>query len=300
MKKMVGFLHKNMFLIIIAVVGIAYILTGASSIIQTEETVGAIITSSALGLVLGWLISSLFGQQAIKDGYNDLDFINAQNAQSKEIEKIDKDIDKLDTFCEKENELTMIRKRTRILKRVGIKYSQFEKEEYGEWSALTRRKKRAIRKARDIGYGYLTSDWLLADIDEEEEKNAKRVSVKAYEAKQSISNIITKTFTGVFSGLYVLEPFANFNWSIIIWRVFFFALWLIFGYVRYAVDFNFMTKDYRKSIVSKTNYIIKFQNSLVKHPEWYLDEQPEIEEDEEEQKAEVQDEHIQPVLSKEQ
>ena len=156
MKKMVGFLHKNMFLIIIAVVGIAYILTGASSIIQTEETVGAIITSSALGLVLGWLISSLFGQQAIKDGYNDLDFINAQNAQSKEIEKIDKDIDKLDTFCEKENELTMIRKRTRILKRVGIKYSQFEKEEYGVWSTLTRRKKRAIRKAitkvsRDIG-----------------------------------------------------------------------------------------------------------------------------------------------------
>jgi hypothetical protein len=253
-----------------------------------------------LGLVLGWLISSLFGQQAIKDGYNDLDFINAQNAQSKEIEKIDKDIDKLDTFCEKENELTMVRKRTRILKRVGIKYSQFEKEEYGVWSTLTRRKKRAIRKARDIGYGYLTSDWLLADIDEEEEKNAKRVSVKAYEARQSISNIITKTFTGVFSGLYVLEPFANFNWSIIIWRVFFFALWLIFGYVRYAVDFNFMTKDYRKSIVSKTNYIIKFQNSLVKHPEWYLDEQPEIEEDEEEQKDEVQDEHIQPVLSKEQ
>ena len=58
------------------------------------------------------LISSLFGQQAIRDGYNDLDLINAQNSQAKEIESIDKDIDKLDIYCDKENELTIL-ERTR-------------------------------------------------------------------------------------------------------------------------------------------------------------------------------------------
>lgn len=295
-----GFFQKNLFIIVILLVGVAYILTGASNIIKTEETIGAIITSSLIGIVLGSLISSLFGQQAIRDGYNDIDLINAQNSQAKEIESIDKDIDKLDIYCDKENELTMIRKRTRILKRVGIKYEQFEQEDYGK-IVLTRRKKRAIRKAKNIGFGYLTSDWLLADMDEEDERNTKRISIKAYETKQTVSNLFSKTLTGIIGGLYVLEPFANFNWSIVIWRLFFFALWIIFGYVRYCVDFGFMTKDYRKSIVNKTNYIIKFKNSLTKHPDWYKEDEEkinslEIEKDEVKQNNE---QPIQPILSKE-
>jgi hypothetical protein len=283
-----------MFFIVILLVGVAYILTGASNIIKTEETIGAIVTSSAIGLVLGWLISSLFGQQAIRDGFNDLDLINAQNSQAKEIESIDKDIDKLDIYCDKENEITMVRKRTRILKRVGIKYSQFENEDYGQLK-LTRRRKRAIRKANDIGFGYLTSDWLLADLDEEDERNTKRISIRSYETKQNISNILTKTFTGIFSGLYVLEPFAKFNWAIVIWRLFFFALWIIFGVVRYEVDFGFMTKDYRKSIVNKTNYIIKFKNSLTQHPDWYKINET-LEKDEVKQEYE---QPIQQILHKE-
>lgn len=291
-----GFFQKNLFIIVILLVGVAYILTGASNIIKTEETIGAIITSSLIGLVLGSLISSLFGQQAIRDGYNDIDLINAQNSQAKEIESIDKEIDKLDIYCDKENELTMIRKRTRILKRVGIKYEQFEQEDYGK-IVLTRRRKRAIRKANNIGFGYLTSDWLLADMDEEDERNTKRISIKAYETKQTVSNLFSKTLTGIIGGLYVLEPFAKFNWSIVIWRLFFFALWVIFGYVRYWVDFGFMTKDYRKSIVNKTNYIIKFKNSLIKHPEWYKEEEIVIAVMDEKslKKEEVKQENEQPI-----
>lgn len=300
MKKVMGFFQKNLFIIVILLVGVAYILTGASNIIKTEETIGAIVTSSLIGLLLGSLISSLFGQQAIRDGYNDLDLINAQNSQAKEIESIDKDIDKLDIYCDKENEFTMIRKRTRILKRVGIKYEQFEQEDYGK-IVLTRRKKRAIRKANNIGFGYLTSDWLLADMDEEDERNTKRISIKAYETKQTVSNLFSKTLTGIIGGLYVLEPFAKFNWSIVIWRLFFFALWVIFGYVRYWVDFGFMTKDYRKSIVNKTNYIIKFKNSLTKHPEWYREDEEIIKCLEKEKEEEKQDNEqpIQQILSKE-
>ncbi|MDD2413366.1 MAG: hypothetical protein PHR79_10690, partial [Bacteroidales bacterium] len=92
-----------------------------------------------------------------------------------------------------------------------------------------------------------------------------------YQIKKDVSNLFTKTLTGVISGLYILEPFTNMNWNIIIWRVFFFALWLIFGYFRYVGDFNFTSKEYRKQVISKTNHIIKFRNSLNNHPDWYED-----------------------------
>lgn len=302
MKKTFGFLQKNLFYFIILIVGIAYILTGVSEITESGSSVLSILTSSALAMILGWLISSLMGQQAIKDGYNDLDFIKAQNEQATAIEAVNDHIDKLDTYCDRENEASMIRKRTRILKKVGIKYSQFESGLYGSL-AMTKKRKKAIKSASEIGFGYLTSDWLLADIDEEEEKNAKRTSVNKYQTKQNISNLLTKVVTGILSGSFILEPFVKADWNIIIWRFFFFAVWLFFGYVRYITDFNFMTRDYRKSVINKTNYLIKFNASLKQHPEWYLEKNTEtnsIPEEITEKKDEVPDEHIQPVLSKEQ
>jgi hypothetical protein len=269
MKKAVSFIQKNMFFIVILVIGIAYILTGTSNIVKTEETIGTIIASGGISTILGWLISAMCGQQAIIDGFNDNDVIGAINTLGKEIETIDGNITKLDIFCGKENEALMIRKRTRILKKVGLNYSALENLTKKGFKNYTSKQKKAIKKALEIGYGYLTPDWLLADIEAEEEKNTKPVSVNKYSWKKNLYNLFTKTLTGVISGLYILEPFVDANWNIVIWRVFFFATWLIFGYVRYITDFNFMTKTYRKTIINKTNYIIKFKATLAEHPEWY-------------------------------
>lgn len=267
MKKVNNFIQKYMFMIIIAGVGISYILTGSSNIIKTGETLESIIASSVLGTILGWLISSLFGKQAIQDAYNDPDFINAINSLGEEIEKVDDESYKLDIYCDKENEATMIRKRTRILKRANIKYKHYENNGYPY--KLSKRQKKAIKKADKIGYGYLSSDWLLSDIEEKEEKDNKPINLTKYQFKKDATNLFTKTIIGLISGLYILEPFTNMNWNIIIWRVFFFALWLIFGYFRYVGDFNFTSKEYRKQVISKTNHIIKFRNSLNNHPDWY-------------------------------
>ena len=216
----------------------------------------------------------MFGQSAIQKGYLDNDFINALNSQSKAIEDIDKDIENLDKFCEIENELSMIRKRTRILKVVGITLEQFNNNDFGN-VVLTKRRKRAIKKAQNIGFGFLTSDWLLADLDDENERNTKRISVKKYVAKEDTKNMLTKVFVGLVGGYYVLDPFSSANWNIIIWRVFFFTIMLIFGYVRYITDYNFITHDYRKMILSKTNYLIKFKTSLENHKDWYIEKIPE-------------------------
>ena len=201
----------------------------------------------------------MYGQQAIIDGYDDQDVIAAMNTLANQIEKIEPYIDKLEDFCEKENENIMKRKRNRILKRNGLTYEQFENITKETYKKLTRRQKKAIKKAYGIGYGFLSSDWLLSDIEEKEENNEKPVSVNKYVWKKNAYNLITKTITGVLSGYYILEPFAKANWNIIIWRVFFFAIWLLFGYVRYITDFNFMTKVYRKTIVRKTNDLVKFE-----------------------------------------
>ncbi len=275
MKKLQTFIHNNIFYFIILLVGGAYILSGASEIIKTGKTIDAIVAASALTTILGWLISALFGQAAIKAGYDDPDFIAAQNSQAEAVEAIDGNIEKIDTYCDKENEAVMVRKRTRILKKAGIKYSMFESGNYSGIE-MTKRRKAAIRKAESIGYGYLTSEWLLADIDEAEDENEKKTSVKKYISKQNISNIITKIITGTIGGLYVIEPFSKAEWNIIIWRLFFFAIMVIFGYVRYITDFNFIVRDYRKTIVSKTNYLVKFKNSLLTHPDWYVVKEPEL------------------------
>lgn len=270
MKRLYDFIQRYMFALIIVFVGIAYILTGASNITKSGETIQSIIASSILGTILGWIISSLCGKQAIKDAYNDPDFINAINTLGKEIETIDDDSYKLDIFCERENEATMIRKRTRILKRANIKYEHYENNNYPY--KLNKAQKKAIRKANKIGYGYLSSDWLLSDIEEKEDKDDKPINIMKYQIKKDVWNLFSKILTGLISGLYILEPFARMNWNIVIWRVFFFALWLFSGYLRYVADFNFTSKEYRKQVISKTNYIIKFRNSLKNNPEWYAKE----------------------------
>lgn len=270
MKRLYDFIQKYIFALIIVFVGIAYILTGASNITKSGETIQSIIASSILGTILGWIISSLCGKQAIKDAYNDPDFINAINTLGKEIETIDDDSYKLDIFCERENEATMIRKRTRILKRANIKYEHYENNNYPY--KLNKTQKKAIRKANKIGYGYLSSDWLLSDIEEKKDKDDKPISIMKYQIKKDVWNLFSKILTGLISGLYILEPFARMNWNIVIWRLFFFALWLFSGYLRYVADFNFTSKEYRKQVISKTNYIIKFRNSLKNNPEWYAKE----------------------------
>ncbi len=270
MKRLYDFIQRYIFALIIVFVGIAYILTGASNITKSGETIQSIIASSILGTILGWIISSLCGKQAIKDAYNDPDFINAINTLGKEIETIDDDSYKLDIFCERENEATMIRKRTRILKRANIKYEHYENNNYPY--KLNKTQKKAIRKANKIGYGYLSSDWLLSDIEEKKDKDDKPISIMKYQIKKDVWNLFSKILTGLISGLYILEPFARMNWNIVIWRIFFFALWLFSGYLRYVADFNFTSKEYRKQVISKTNYIIKFRNSLKNNPEWYAKE----------------------------
>lgn len=269
MRKLQVFLKGNIFYFIILLVGVGYILSGMSGIVQSQQTLDTIISTSAITSILGWLISALFGQQAIKDGYNDPDFINALNEQGKASEEVRDDTERLSIYCDKTNESTMIRKRTRILKKVGIKYEQFESGNFGGL-VMTKQRKRAIKKASNIGFGYLTPDWLLADVDEEEERNERPVSVKKYTLKKNAWGAISKALSLGISGWYILEPFVNANWNILIWRTFFFTLMLIFGYVRYVGDMNFMTRDYRNTIVNKTKHLNMFRQSLVNHPEWYI------------------------------
>jgi hypothetical protein len=269
MKKTVDFLQKNMFYFIIILIGIAYILTGVSMITRSEETVESIIAASGLGIVLGWLISALFGQQAITDGFLDENLINSINALGEEVSTIEPDITKLEVFCEKDNEITMNRKRTRLLGKVGLKVEVLNDISKDKLKKLPKRQRKAINKAFNIGYGYLSTDYLLADIEESEERNDKPVSVQKYSAKENAKGLVVKIFTGLISGIYVIDTFSKVNVSIILWRVFFFALWLLMGYFRYIKDLNFMTKKYRQAIVKKKNDIIRFRNSLTEHPEWY-------------------------------
>lgn len=295
--KQIGlFLRENVFYILIIVVGVGYIFSGMSQIVRSGETIDAIISAGLLTTILGLTINKLFGQKAIKDGFNDVDLTHALNSQAKAVEEIDPHIDKLDIYCEKENEMSMIRKRTRILKRVGITIEMFDKNDFGKLQ-ITKRRKKAITRASNIGFGYLTSDWLLADLDDDEERNNKRTSIKKYVIKQDIKSLFTKIILGIVGGLYVLEPFVNANWNIILWRVFFFTLMLIVGYMRYVTDLNFITKDYRKVIISKTNNLIKFKTSLETHKEWYIEPLPIVEEVKEkyvEPQIEVVEEDYQP------
>lgn len=275
MKKAVDFIQKNLFFLIIATIGIAYILTGTSNIIQTGETVGSIVASSGLGTVLGWLISAMFGQQAIKDGYDDVDVISATEVLADEVEKVEGNISNLDTFCEIDNEAVMVRKRKRILSKAGLTLETLDNSSKDKFKTYSKRQKKAITNALKIGWGYLSAEWLLSDIEEKEDKDSEKpISINKYTSKKNLTNFFTKTITGIVSGLFILEPFAKANWNILIWRVFFFAMWLVFGYVRYITDLNFMTKTYKKTIISKKNSIIRFRESLTNNPEFYGLETP--------------------------
>jgi hypothetical protein len=256
--KFYNFLKSNIFYIVVLIVGASYVLLGMSNIMKSGKDITTIISDGALTTFLGLLISGLLRQQGIQKGLLSDTFLSALDSLAVEVGKVESNTRKLDEFLEIENKQKMIRKRSRLLDRVGVTYDDYCKRDYKGDKAV----KKIFKRCDKIKQGYLTSDWLLADVEDEDERNEKKPTITGYVVAENFKGAFTKILTGGISAYYVLEPFANANINTILWRLFFFFLMVLSGVLAYSNAYTFIARLYRQTIVNKRKTLLNFQQWL--------------------------------------
>lgn len=263
---MVNWLKKNIFPIIIALVGVVYITRGIAEIIETGKTVEEIIANGFLATITGWLIATLYGELAIKDGMNSDNFFDTKEEYSKVVEEITNEIGKLHIFCDKKNQLAYERNQARILMKIGLSWNDFIK---GNYDKANKEIRKAIKKARKSYREIYSFDSLLSGCDSEETGIAKRVSLSRYKSKTLSTKFLTSAIMGVVFGYFTLSLANGVNWSNIIWYALQIALFNLAGYLQYLINASFVEIDLRGQIIRDTNVLYEFKNSITKNIDWY-------------------------------
>ena len=115
-------LFKNSSYIAVFLISIIYITSSLLLISKTGRNVYEILGTGAISLIVGVLINSSFRGMGIRRGELDEKTISTKQSHAQIVEQITPFIDKLDSFCERENALALKRVRGAILLRAGLKY----------------------------------------------------------------------------------------------------------------------------------------------------------------------------------
>lgn len=266
--RMKGYLKTNMFFIGVLILGIVYITRGLITIEPTGKTVLAILADSALAMITGYLITSLLSKQGLMKGIEDLKVQSTNNLHAKTVVECDSFIDKLDEFCELENDKSKIKEQTRILAPVGLSYKDFinenfkfiedPKDKYQKLANAERRK--AIRKAKHIKLTSLTACMLTSDGGKQNDPFNLGKTTREYESTTNKRRLYKKVLNGVVFGYFGVGMVQDFNWTSLLWTGIQVIIFITMGMLSYAQSYTFMTDENRQRTIKKINILHMFIN----------------------------------------
>ena len=121
--------YKNAGYIVVVLISLVYVASSLINISKSGKTVYEIIGAGVLSLIVGIMINGVFRSIGVHRGDEDERTVATNELHAKTVEEISPYIDKLDSFCERENKRALREIRTRILAREGMKYSDFFDDE---------------------------------------------------------------------------------------------------------------------------------------------------------------------------
>ena len=289
--------YKNAGYIVVVLISLVYVASSLINISKSGKTVYEIIGAGVLSLIVGIMINGVFRSIGVRRGDEDERTVATNELHAKTVEEISPYIDKLDSFCERENKRALREIRTRILAREGMKYSDFFDEEgnshpyngnpkatkerledpYTKEATLPpstpltpppagggkgddKAKRKAYFKALRVKLKPLVSSNLTSDGVKASDPFDFGKSKREYTAKRSASDVAIKLLMAIIFGYFGVSLASEINVASIIWNGLQIILYVTGGVIQMYNSYMWVVDDYRGSVIKKIDYLQKFKS----------------------------------------
>lgn len=270
------FFRNNIGYMIVAVVAAIYIATSVITMGRTGKTIGEIISDGAIVLFLGVFINRIFDLQGMINGERQERVQNTVMLHGEIVTRISPHIDKLDKWCEKQNDEALKVQRTRILAGEGMKYSDYFDEsgvaknfiidEAKLKNKLSRcdelRRIKCYRKALRLKLTPITAGSLTSEGGRKQDPFFFGRTKSQYERQVAVKDLISKIAVACLFGYYGAELVQDFSWASLVWKVLQVGIFLTMGVIKMYQSYMFVTDEYRGRIVKKIDNLQKFENYI--------------------------------------
>lgn len=261
-------LYKNAGYLCVGLISLIYIASSLILISKTGKSIYEIIGTGFISLVVGSLINGSLRSVGIRRGETDPRLTETLTSHSKIVEEVSVNIDLLDEFCQKENDIAVKRIRTKILASVGIKYDECFDEngvckEIDLTKYTTRKKRRKVKNAYDkavkLKIKELTPSVLLSDDDNGKTPFDFGKSKSGYNKERSVSDVLVRIVMAIIFGYFGVTLVSEINFATVIWNSLQIIMYITSGIVSMYSTYMWIVGDYRQGIIRKSDYLKKFK-----------------------------------------
>lgn len=275
-EKLKNFFKQNAGYFVIAFVCCVYIFTAFLKIDKTGKTLSQIIADGVLYFFLGMFISQMFDLQGMLNGNREESVKAAITEHSKIVMKISPHIEELDKWCEEENAKNYKTQRTKILARVGLKYSTCfddegtvipytpdkEKMQDKVLKKVELKKIHGYRKAVGLKLTALSSGELTSEGGKQQDPYYFGRTKMQYETQRITTDVFTKLGVAIIFGVYGVELIRDFSYANLIWAILQVAIAVIMGLIKMYQTYLFIIDEYKSRIWKKVDTLQKFDNYI--------------------------------------
>ena len=270
-------LFKNASYIAVVLISVAYVASSLVLISKTGRGVYEILGSGALSLIVGILINSTFRDLGIRRAEQDERTISTKALHEQTVEQITPFIDRLDGFCEKENERALKRIRARILLSAGLRYEDCFDERgatmdldsslLGADKTKNKRILKAYKKAQAVRVKPLSSFLLTCDSTSYNNPYDFGKSKREFDMQRGASDIMTRVVMAIIFGYFGVSLVSEVNVATIIWNVLQIVMYVTSGIIGMYSSYSFIVDEHRTGIIKKIDVLQKFKLYVDKNPQ---------------------------------
>lgn len=282
---------NNIIYFILILISVIYLFTAIFEIAETGKSLSEILLSSALILVIGYIVTALFDIQGIFKGTKTKEVIGVKENHEKTVELVEPFASELDAFCEQENKDNLRQSRTRLLAKAGLNYSDCFNEdssakevrfelptkpkkdksktksennlifiEYKEKLANIKFKKKMFKQAVRVKLTQLTTQDLISNGSNKNDKFNFGDTQKDYLRKSNMSSALSKILVALVFGYYTIQLIQNFSWALLLWNALQIITFIAFGIIKYFQAYMFMQNQFVDRVKRQISELKKFLN----------------------------------------
>lgn len=287
--KIKQFIKDHFITFLIFFISIVYVFYGMITIGTSGKTIIEIIGSGVISFLIGYIIKVLLSLQGMMSGNRKKEVIDTNEYHSKCVTSIDPHLNKLDTWCDKENIEALKKVRKMILNAEGLRYQDcfddngIVKDVTFERTALPdktlkktnknqykidlikakndntkiRLKEIALAKAIKVNITQLSSDTLTTTYNKIEDPHDLGIDKTTYLKREMRSDFLIQLVMGIIFSYFTFSFMLGFEY--LISSLVQIALFLGLGGIKYLQSYIFVTEELRAKTVKKINYIQRFR-----------------------------------------
>ena len=266
-KTFVEIFYKNAGYVAVVLISLVYITSSLIRIQQTGKTVGEIIATGVLSMIVGILINGIFRSIGIQRGESDERTVATENLHSETVDEIAPYIDQLDEYCESETKRETKKIRCKILAREGLSYNEcfdddgVSKEPRLDASAkkIYRKKMKAYKKAVNLSIKPLTASNLTAEGANADDPFNFGKTKKQYTSGQNATDLVIRAIMAIVFGYFGVTLVSEVDVASIIWSTLQIIMYVAGGVMQMYMSCMWLVNDYRHNKIRKIDILQKFK-----------------------------------------